>query len=123
MQDWFDVAKKIEACALDAARKIGLDEALFSADVRPADPRFGDMQINGALPYAKRQKVNPREIAQKLVAALEEDEAIASRATLEIAGPGFINLRFDPKFYLDWLNAFSTQSEFQASAAKLYTRC
>lgn len=120
MQDWFDVAKKIEACALDAARKIGLDEALFSADVRPADPRFGDMQINGALPYAKRQKVNPREIAQKLVAALEEDEAIASRATLEIAGPGFINLRFDPKFYLDWLNAFSTQSEFQASAAKLY---
>ena len=120
MQDWFDVAKKIEASALEAARKIGLDETLFTADVRPADPRFGDMQINGALPYAKRQRVNPREIAQKLVDALKEDASISALASFEIAGPGFINLRFSPQFYLDWLNAFSGESEFKAAAAQFY---
>jgi len=120
MQDWFDVAKKIETSALAAAEKAGLDTETFSADVRPADPRFGDMQVNGALPYAKRNKTNPREIAGKLVAALEEDESIAAVADLSIAGPGFINFRFKPQFFLDWLNAFSSESAFRESAARLH---
>lgn len=120
MQDWFDVAKRIEASALAAAQQAGLDTETFSADVRAADPRFGDMQVNGALPYAKRLKTNPREIAQKLVTALESDEAIAAVAELSIAGPGFINFRFKPQFFLDWLNTFSSEAAFRDSASSLY---
>ncbi len=39
-------------------------------DLRVAtDPRFGDYQINGVLPLAKQLKGNPRQLAEKLVAA------------------------------------------------------
>lgn len=120
MQEWFDVAKKLESSALAAARDAGLDESRFTADVRPADPRFGDFQVNGALPYAKRHKINPREIAQKLVSNLEKDGALTKVADLSIAGPGFINFKFKPKFYLDWLCAFASESDFRESASKFY---
>ena len=120
MEQWFDVTKRIEASALAAAQQAGLDTEVFTADVRPADPRFGDMQVNGALPYAKRHKTNPREIAQKLVAALESDEAVAAVAEISIAGPGFINFRFKPEFFLNWLKAFSSEEAFRKSASRLY---
>lgn len=122
MQDWFDVAKKIESIAASAASAAGLDTTLFKSDVRPADPRFGDVQINGALPYAKRQGVNPREIAQSLVKALEAESDLSGIAELSIAGPGFINIRFRPQFFLDWLKTFSDEQAFRASASLLYSQ-
>ena len=105
MQDWFDVAKKLESLAFKAAQRANLDAAVFFPDVHPADPRFGDAQINGALPYAKRLKTNPREIAQQLVEQLNQDPEITSVAELSIAGPGFINIRFKSEFFLKWLRA------------------
>jgi len=63
----------------------------FAALVRPtADPRFGDYQANCAMPLAKQLSRPPREIAAALVAALQVDDLCEP---LEIAGPGFINLR------------------------------
>lgn len=121
MQEWFDVTKKLESSANTAAREAGLDTAIFSADVRPADPRFGDFQVNGALPYAKRLKTNPREIAQKLVSAFEKDSSLTSVADLSIAGPGFINFKFKPQFFSDWLCAFATESDFRESASQFYS--
>lgn len=120
MQDWFDVAKKLEIHALEAAKRAQLDADVFTPEVHTADPRFGDAQINGALPYAKRLKTNPREIAQLLVSQLEEDSEIASVAELSIAGPGFINIRFKSVFFLRWLQAFSTEEDFRASASRIY---
>ena len=120
MQDWFDVAKKLESLALKAAQRANLDAAVFSPDVHPADPRFGDAQINGALPYAKRLKMNPREIAQQLVEQLNQDPEITSVAELSIAGPGFINIRFKSEFFLKWLRAFTTEEDFQASASRIF---
>ena len=120
MQDWFDVAKKLESLAFKAAQRANLDAAVFFPDVHPADPRFGDAQINGALPYAKRLKTNPREIAQQLVEQLNQDPEITSVAELSIAGPGFINIRFKSEFFLKWLRAFTTEEDFQASAARIF---
>ena len=120
MQDWFDVAKKLESLALKAGQRANLDAAVFSPDVHPADPRFGDAQINGALPYAKRLKTNPREIAQQLVEQLNQDPEITSVAELSIAGPGFINIRFKSEFFLKWLRAFTTEEDFQASASRIF---
>lgn len=63
-------------------------------DLRPAnDPKFGDYQINGVLPLAKQLKGNPRQLAEKVVAALDFEGACEAP---EIAGPGFINLRLRP---------------------------
>lgn len=64
--------------------------------LQPAkNPEFGDFQINGVMGAAKQRKQNPRELAQKVAEALANSELIASA---EVAGPGFINLRLNPKF-------------------------
>ncbi|MCH6256373.1 arginine--tRNA ligase [Puniceicoccaceae bacterium K14] len=119
MKDWFDVAKKIESRVLLAAESAGLDLAVFDADVRPADPRFGDVQANGALPYAKRHKTNPRQLAQSILAKLEEDDEVKGVATLSIAGPGFINFTLKPTFILEWVKTFSGETALRESAGQL----
>jgi arginyl-tRNA synthetase len=61
---------------------------------RPRDPSHGDIACNIAMQLAKPLKKNPRELAQALVAAVLADPARAGLIdTVEIAGPGFINLR------------------------------
>jgi arginyl-tRNA synthetase len=53
-------------------------------------PDLADFQSNGALAAAKAAGRNPREIAAEIVEHLKSDPTLAS---VEIAGPGFINLR------------------------------
>ena len=82
--------------------KTGLSEAVAAAfaaaglpaelgRVTPSDrPDLADFQCNGALPASKAAKRNPREIAEEVASHLAGDPRLAS---VEIAGPGFINLR------------------------------
>jgi len=63
---------------------------------RPRDPSHGDIACNIAMQIAKPLKKNPREIAQAIVASvLEQSQAQTAPlvASVEIAGPGFINIR------------------------------
>ncbi|HZX28490.1 MAG TPA: arginine--tRNA ligase [Telluria sp.] len=61
---------------------------------RPRDPSHGDIACNIAMQLAKQLKTNPRELAGKLVAALQADPRAAGLVeSVDIAGPGFINLR------------------------------
>jgi arginyl-tRNA synthetase len=61
---------------------------------RPRDPAHGDIACNIAMQLAKQLKMNPRELATKLVAALLADPAAKGIIdAADIAGPGFINLR------------------------------
>ncbi|MFO1390368.1 arginine--tRNA ligase [Cellvibrio sp.] len=58
---------------------------------------FGDYQANCAMGAAKAMGTNPRELATKIVAALQPELAgIADK--LEIAGPGFINIDLNPSW-------------------------
>jgi arginyl-tRNA synthetase len=57
---------------------------------RPRDPSHGDWATAVALRLAKELGRNPREIAGVIAAHIERSESIAS---VEVAGPGFINLR------------------------------
>jgi arginyl-tRNA synthetase len=66
----------------------GLD-ASFGAVQRSDRPDLAQFQCNGALAAAKAAKVNPRAVAEKIVARLKVD---ARFAKIEIAGPGFVNL-------------------------------
>ncbi|HYD78525.1 MAG TPA: arginine--tRNA ligase [Paucimonas sp.] len=61
---------------------------------RPRDPAHGDIACNIAMQIAKPLKKNPRELAQAIVAAILADPARAGLIdAVEIAGPGFINVR------------------------------
>jgi arginyl-tRNA synthetase len=73
--------------------------AAFAQEGLPADlgrvtasdrPDLADFQANGALAAAKRLGKNPRELAQAIATRLEGDPRLAA---VEIAGPGFINLK------------------------------
>lgn len=89
----------LDALARDAMRRAfpELDD-VPDPDVRPtADARFGDYQVNGILPLAKRLKDNPRKLAERFVAAFASDTDHGPMCLpLEIAGPGFVNVRLDP---------------------------
>jgi arginyl-tRNA synthetase len=61
---------------------------------RPRDPSHGDIACNIAMQLAKPLKKNPRELAQAIVAAVLANPARAGLVdAVEIAGPGFINVR------------------------------
>ena len=82
---------------LQAALKNVLADTL-PAGFEPAvtasqDLRFGDYQSNAAMVLAKQVKTNPRALATQLVEAMSGCEL----ATLEIAPPGFINVRIRPE--------------------------
>lgn len=55
-------------------------------------PEFGHYQANGVMGAAKKLKMNPRQLAEKLV----EQLTLKGVEKLEIAGPGFINIHLEP---------------------------
>ncbi|MBC3870796.1 arginine--tRNA ligase [Undibacterium oligocarboniphilum] len=59
---------------------------------RPRDPSHGDIACNIAMQIAKPMRKNPRELAQAIVADLQAQNHPLI-ASVEIAGPGFINIR------------------------------
>jgi arginyl-tRNA synthetase len=60
----------------------------------PKQAAHGDLAITAAMSLARTLKKNPRELAQSLVDALQRQPAVQRWVqALEIAGPGFINLR------------------------------
>ena len=62
---------------------------------RSTRPEFGEYQFNGAMALAKMLKQNPRQIATQIVDAVELDDVAES---LDIAGPGFINVKLKPQW-------------------------
>jgi len=74
------------------------------AMVRPTqDPKFGDFQINGAMPLGKELKKSPRELAQPIAEALAGVDAIEKA---EVAGPGFVNIHLA----LPWIASKLTEA-------------
>jgi arginyl-tRNA synthetase len=67
------------------------DTDLATVLVRPCpDPRFGDYQTNALISLAKARKMNPRQLAEDVLAKLDVSEWCEAP---EIAGAGFINFR------------------------------
>ncbi len=113
----FHIAADLESALQAAAQTAGLDP-VFTPEIRAADPRHGDFQANGVLGYAKSRKLNPRQVAEQLLAALPVAATTAFEAT--IAGPGFINFRLKPAALLAWLGEYSSPAHLKSGAASLY---
>ena len=64
---------------------------------RTRDKKFGDFACNIALLLAKATSSKPRELAEKIVAALPKNPQVQK---VEIAGPGFINFFLDEQALL-----------------------
>ena len=66
----------------------------------PRDPTHGDMATNAAMVLAKETGKKPRELADSIAANLRGDAKVAS---VDIAGPGFINLTLKPNVWVEEL--------------------
>ena len=91
--------QKIEGLIIQAVEKL-MAEGVLNLDTTPAimiertrDAQHGDFASNLALVLAKPAKLNPRQLAEKIIAALPINDAITK---IELAGPGFINFFVNP---------------------------
>jgi len=90
---------KLAEVVLAAARTVfsarGLDQSTLPETVtieRPRNPEHGDYAATLALQLAKKIGVPPRELAAEIAEQLGRASGIKS---VEIAGPGFLNIRLD----------------------------
>src|SRR2546421_6821546 len=73
----------------------------------PRDISHGDMATNAAMVLAREAKAKPRDLAEQVAAKLRADELIAS---VDVAGPGFINLTLKPKAWANELRTLLRES-------------
>jgi arginyl-tRNA synthetase len=84
-------AEKIRAELVRIAQEIGAPADVEPSLERPRDPAFGDWSTNLAMVLARPLRRKPRDIAEEITERFtREDGHIAS---VEIAGPGFLNFR------------------------------
>jgi arginyl-tRNA synthetase len=83
--------KQIELQLQAAVREVLPDADSSVVLVRPCpDPKFGDYQSNALMSLAKARKMNPRQLAENVLARLDVS---GTCERVEIAGAGFLNFR------------------------------
>lgn len=92
--------KEEEAYFLQLLKDCGFN--VTSVTLSPsARKELGDYQYNGAMSLASELHQNPREIASKIVEALNKDNRYNN---VNIAGPGFINITFKDEALIAYFN-------------------
>jgi arginyl-tRNA synthetase len=91
--DIFDRVRRASD-ALVAAGELpaGIDQSRITVEP-PRDPTHGDMATNAAMVLAKDAGKKPRDLAQAIAERLRTEDIVDS---VEVAGPGFINLTLKP---------------------------
>jgi arginyl-tRNA synthetase len=74
----------------------------------PRDPSHGDLATNAAMVLAKGAGTNPRALAEAIKPKLE---ALPPVTTIEVAGPGFINLRLKSDAWRDELKTILREGD------------
>ncbi len=74
----------------------------------PRDSSHGDLATNAAMVLAKQARTNPRALAEAIAPKLEAIPAVIS---VDVAGPGFINLRLSADAWRDELKTILREGE------------
>ena len=104
------------AALLDGVLDQLVSEGALPADLQrrgvavepPRDRAHGDLATNAAMVLAKGAGANPRALAARIAPKLE---ALPMVTSVEIAGPGFINLRLEPEVWRDELRTILREGE------------
>jgi len=102
------LSEKVSAAMVAAGLPEGTNPAISLSN----RANFGDYQANGVMGAAKKLKTNPRELATKVVEALDLT-GIAEK--IELAGPGFINIHLDKNWLATQLNQVSNDKNLGVS--------
>ncbi len=68
----------------------------------PRETSHGDVACNAAMVLAKQASMKPRDLAERLVPEFQKLDGVTA---VEIAGPGFINLRVEPRLWTTEIDA------------------
>ena len=91
-----DIENQLLALEKDGVLPAGSDTSRVTVEP-PRDASHGDAATNAAMLLSKAAGMKPRDLAEKLAEKLREIDHIEN---VEIAGPGFINLRMADRFWL-----------------------
>jgi arginyl-tRNA synthetase len=98
------VIEQLVNSALEKARENGELEISEQPEIvieKPRDPKMGDFATNLAMTLAKPERKKPRDIAGVICKYLVNGGELVER--VEMAGPGFINLKMKPSFFISRL--------------------
>lgn len=98
----------------DAFAACGVDRK-FGEVVLSQRPDLSQFQCNGALPAARALGQNPRELAEKVLANLNNEELFAD---LSLAGPGFINITLQDQYLADYLQSMQADARMLCSSKR-----
>jgi arginyl-tRNA synthetase len=93
------LARVHAVCEAELAPGVDLSRVVVEP---PKDPTHGDMATNAAMVLAKEAKAKPRELAEKIAGRLRAEDIVAS---VDVAGPGFINLTLNVTVWTETLRA------------------
>jgi len=91
----------------EGALPAGLDRRNVTVEP-PRDPAHGDLATNAAMVLAKPAGTNPRSLAELIRPKLE---ALPPVTSVEVAGPGFINLRLSADAWRDELETILREGD------------
>jgi arginyl-tRNA synthetase len=97
----------LDGLVTDGSLPAGLDRTNVTVEP-PRDPSHGDLATNAAMVLAKGAATSPRALAEVIKTKLE---ALPPVASVEIAGPGFINLRLAPDAWRDELKTILSEGD------------
>src|ERR1700712_5110824 len=105
-----DVLARVHAVCSALAVESGWPDVDLSRIVvePPREASHGDMATNAAMVLAKDAKAKPRDLAEQIAAKLRADELIQS---VDVAGPGFINLTLKVSVWADALRSVLRHGE------------
>ena len=105
------MSEKEKMALADAAAKEARPFTALDTMVTPATkPEFGDYQVNAAMGLASSVGMNPRACAQNIAESLQAKIGDIMEEP-EIAGPGFINLRFKQEYLTSAVSAMARDAE------------
>lgn len=100
----------IENKIKEILKNIEITEDISFSIEHPDDFKNGDYSTNVAMVCAKQQKINPRELAEKIKVELEK-KIPKEISKIEVAGPGFINFYLSRDFFTESINEILEKKE------------
>ncbi|WP_019218765.1 arginine--tRNA ligase [Bartonella florencae] len=91
------IKKILESADIKGKNGGDLDLSKVTVDP-PRDSSHGHLSSNAAMVLAKSIGLNPRTLAEKIISLLQNDPSIEN---IDVAGPGFINIRLTKLFWQD----------------------
>ncbi len=96
----YTIANELEKKFRGAFTALGISESIPVLLQDASRSEYGDYQVNGIMAAAKSQKCNPRELANKVIGAVDCGNMLSK---IEVAGPGFINLHLNDAYLSSYL--------------------